>query len=158
MPLTPQGARIFRVRKTCLKMLDKRGYVIPDEALDMTAEEFCEQHGENPTRDQMTILAEKMDSPEELIFVFFPQDEKKIGVPVIKDYMRKMEESKVTRAILVVRDDITPFAKSALKEVAAKLRIEYFKEAELLVDITEHNFVPKHEVLTPQQKSELLQR
>ena len=37
-------------------------------------------------------------------------------------------------------------------------RIEYFREAELLVDITEHKLVPRHIVLTPQEKDELLLR
>ena len=36
--------------------------------------------------------------------------------------------------------------------------IEHFKEAELLVDITQHQMVPEHQVLTQNEKSELLKR
>lgn len=54
---------------------------------------------------------------------------------------------------------MTPFAKSALKELTSRgFRMEYFKEAELLVDITEHKLVPEHTVLTQPQKDSLLQR
>ena len=34
--LSNEGSRLFRIRKTCLKMLQKRGYVVDEEQLDMT--------------------------------------------------------------------------------------------------------------------------
>lgn len=37
-------------------------------------------------------------------------------------------------------------------------RIEHFKEAELLVDITKHQLVPEHQVLTKNEKMDLLKR
>lgn len=39
-----------------------------------------------------------------------------------------------------------------------QFRIEHFREAELLVDITKHQLVPQHQVLTPNEKSALLKR
>lgn len=39
-----------------------------------------------------------------------------------------------------------------------QVKIEVFKEAELLVDITEHELVPEHVVLTQEQKQEVLSR
>jgi len=71
----------------------------------------------------------------------------------------RMKEANVTRAIIVVKISLTPFAKSAVKEMALKgYRIEYFRDSELLVDITEHKLVPEHILLTNQQKNELLER
>jgi DNA-directed RNA polymerase I, II, and III subunit RPABC1 len=69
-----------------------------------------------------------------------------------------MREENVANAILVLRVDITPFAKQAVQEMSDSFRIEHFKEAELLVDITEHTLVPDHQVLTPNEKQELLKR
>ena len=37
-------------------------------------------------------------------------------------------------------------------------KMEYFRDSELLVDITEHRLVPKHELLSEQEKKELLMR
>mmetsp|Transcript_14197 Transcript_14197/g.32867 ORF Transcript_14197/g.32867 Transcript_14197/m.32867 type:complete len:118 (-) Transcript_14197:78-431(-) len=69
-----------------------------------------------------------------------------------------MKSESVSNAIMVLRVDITPFAKQAVQEMSDSFRIEHFKEAELLVDITQHQLVPEHQVLTPNEKSELLKR
>ena len=70
-----------------------------------------------------------------------------------------MKEANVLRAIIVVKINLTPFAKSAVKEMALRgYRMEYFRDSELSVDITEHKLVPEHVVLTNQQKNELLAR
>ena len=42
--------------------------------------------------------------------------------------------------------------------VEESFKIEHFKESELLVDITEHELVPKHVVLQNAEKLELLAR
>jgi hypothetical protein len=58
-----------------------------------------------------------------------------------------MKEENVMRAIIVTKGGMTPFAKSAVKEMSVRgYRVEYFKDAELLVDITEHKLVPEHVV------------
>jgi DNA-directed RNA polymerase I, II, and III subunit RPABC1 len=55
-----------------------------------------------------------------------------------------MKDENVSNAILVLRGDITPFAKQAVLEMSDSFRIEHFKEAELLVDITEHTLVSRN--------------
>lgn len=42
--------------------------------------------------------------------------------------------------------------------MAATYRLEEFSESDLLVNITHHTLVPKHEVLTPEEKKLLLQK
>ena len=155
--LSAEGSRLFRIRKTCLKMLQKRGYVVDEEQLDMTKETFIQTWGENPTRDAMTILAEKSDNETDQIFVFFPEDEK-VGVKPIKTYCDRMKEEGVHQAIIVVKQNITPFAKTALAEVGHTYKIMHFRDSELLVDITEPRLVPQHEPLTDEAKKTLLQR
>lgn len=103
------------------------------------------------------MIQEKADDETNQLFVFFPEDEK-VGVKPIKVYTDRMREENVANAILVLKVDITPFARQAVQEMGDSFRIEHFKEAELLVDITEHTLVPEHQVLTPNEKQELLKR
>lgn len=156
--MSPEASKMFRIRKTCLSMLKKRGYIIPEASLNMSTDDFLTQFSETPSRGSLTVLAEKIDDPTDRIFVFFPDDEK-VGVKPIKTYCETMSRENVKNAILVVRVNLTPFAKTAVKEMTLRgYRVEYFKDAELLVDITEHKLVPEHIVLTNQQKRELLER
>ena len=62
------------------------------------------------------------------------------------------------RAIIVVQAGMTPSAKQSLVDMAPKYILEQFLESELLINITEHELVPEHIVLTPDEKEELLTR
>jgi len=148
---------LFRVRRTTIKMLKQRGFLVADEDLRNTFDDFKERFGDPVVRDVLTILVQKVDDPSDQLLVFFPEDEK-VGVKPIRTYMDRLKEEGIRRAIVVVIKDITPFAKQALEEMAPKFIVEHFSEAELLIDITEHELVPEHEVLTFDEKAALLKR
>jgi len=153
---------LWRVRKTVHAMLLERGYVLTQKDLSMTLDEFKAEKGENPVRESLTILASKKDNPADQIFVFWANDEK-LGVAPVKNYVTRMDKEDISRAILILRRGITTFAKRILLEMAhpadpTKPRrvVELFEELELLVNITEHIFVPKHQLLTDEEKKTLL--
>lgn len=129
-------------RKVILKMLIIRGYQIedPDEFISSTDEEF---------------LTHKIDDEDSKIFVFFPKISAKVGVFTIRQYIKEMQDNEVNQAIVIVKDAITAFAKQVFIE-AKPLIIECFKENELLVDKLDHVLVPKHELITEDEKKELL--
>lgn len=129
-------------RKVILNMLMIRGYLIedPDEFLNSQEEEF---------------LTYKITDENCKIFVFFPKMNAKVGVFTIRQYIKEMQDNKVDQAIIVVKDAVTAFAKQEFIE-AKPLVIECFKENELLVDKLEHVLVPKHELISEDEKKELL--
>lgn len=156
--LSEDTSKLFRVRKTCLKMLLKRGYIVDENEINMSTEDFRVKFGDEPSRDSLTILVEKTDDASDQLFVFFPAEDR-VGVKTLKTYCTRMKEESVFRGIVVVKETLTGSAKQAVKEMTFHgYRMEYFRDAELLVDITEHRLVPEHVVLTPQQKQELLER
>uniref|UniRef100_A0A915KAK3 RNA polymerase subunit H/Rpb5 C-terminal domain-containing protein n=2 Tax=Romanomermis culicivorax TaxID=13658 RepID=A0A915KAK3_ROMCU len=69
-----------------------------------------------------------------------------------------MQEENISRAIVVVSEGMTPSAKQALQDLAPKYILEQFLEAELMINITEHDLVPEHVVMTNDEKAELLAR
>lgn len=46
----------------------------------------------------------------------------------------------------------------AMLELAPEYSLEYFKESDLLVNITRHFLVPKHAIMTPEEKAALLKK
>lgn len=53
-------------------------------------------------------------------------------------YCQRMQEENITRAIIVVQQGMTPSAKQSLVDMAPKYMLEQFMEAELMINITEH--------------------
>jgi len=104
----------------------------------------------------------KKDSSE-LISVFFTKDDgKPVGVKTIEEYYktRMTKEQGVSRAILILSSrGITPFAKACIAKMHSKnLIMEQFTEEEMLVNITKHNLVPKHIILSQDEKEAVLQK
>ena len=139
-----------------------RGYLVTQDELDQTLEQFKAQFGDKPgerriSRQDLIVLVAHNDDPTDQMFVFFP-DDPKIGIKTVKNYCQRMQEENISRAIIVVQTGMTPSAKQALQDMAPKYILEQFLESELLINITEHELVPEHVVLTPEEKTELLQR
>ncbi|XP_015792293.1 DNA-directed RNA polymerases I, II, and III subunit RPABC1 [Tetranychus urticae] len=152
--------KLWRIRKTIMQLCHDRGYLVTQDELDQTLEQFKEQFGDkpserHPSRSDLIVLVAHNDDPTDQMFVFFP-DEPKIGIKTVKNYCQRMQEENISRALIVVQMGMTPSAKQALVDMAPKYILEQFLESELLINITEHELVPEHVVLTPEEKSELL--
>ena len=154
--------RLWRIRKTIMQMCHDRGYLVTQDELDQTIEQFIEQFGDRPSegrpsRGDISVLVAHNDDPTDQMFVFFPEEEK-VGIKTIKQYCTRMQEENISRAIIVVQLGMTPSAKQALVDMAPKYQLEQFLESELLVNVTAHVLVPEHVVLTVSEKAELLAR
>jgi len=154
--------KLWRIRKTIMQLCHDRGYLVTQDELDQSLDQFINQFGDKPSekhpaRSDLIVLVAHNDDPTDQMFVFFP-DEPKIGIKTVKNYCQRMQEENISRAIIVVQGGMTPSAKQALSDMAPKYILEQFLEAELLINITEHELVPEHVVLTPEEKTELLTR
>ncbi|KAL9238348.1 hypothetical protein vseg_012781 [Gypsophila vaccaria] len=149
--------RLYRIQRTIMQMLNDRAYIVSDYELNMTKHQFVEKYGDYLKRDALSIQKTRRNDSSDQIFVFYPE-EAKVGVKTIKNYTNIMKNENVTRAILVVQTNLTPFAKTCISEIASKFHVEVFQEAELLVNIKEHVLVPEHQLLSDEEKKTLLQR
>ncbi|OUM61672.1 hypothetical protein PIROE2DRAFT_62357 [Piromyces sp. E2] len=69
-----------------------------------------------------------------------------------------MSSQEVLKGIIVYQKNLTPSAQKVITQMAPKYLIEIFSDSELLVNITRHSLVPKHVVLTNDEKKMLLER
>uniref|UniRef100_A0A803WDM7 DNA-directed RNA polymerases I, II, and III subunit RPABC1 n=1 Tax=Ficedula albicollis TaxID=59894 RepID=A0A803WDM7_FICAL len=124
------------------RLCHDRGYLVTQDELDQTLEEFKAQFGDKPSegrprRTDLTVLVAHNDDPTDQMFVFFPE-EPKVGIKTIKMYCQRMQEENITRALIVVQQGMTPSAKQSLVDMAPKYILEQFLQQELLINITEH--------------------
>jgi DNA-directed RNA polymerase I, II, and III subunit RPABC1 len=127
------------VRKTCIEMLQQRGYLIEqddDEALI-------------GTKDKQRII------------VFF-NESTKLDVERVKEYIDLMYQSDIHHAVVVMQETVTPVAKKVVEELPQSNEhlgyiIELFEAKSLRYNITKHRLVPRHTVLGKSESSSFRQ-
>jgi len=159
--------KMSKVWHTVLSMLVDRGYHIPVEKLSLSLEAFRDQFAEadesgkrsQVDEDKLCIVARKANDPTQSIMVFFFRG-MKMGVDTLEDYSKRVEKANCHSVIIVLYHSMTSQCHTKIREIELKLmcRIETFTESELVVDITKHVLVPKHIVLSEQEKREVLKR
>ncbi|CUT99335.1 dna directed rna polymerases i ii and iii [Echinococcus multilocularis] len=148
--------KLWRIKKTILQMCHDRGYLVMQKELDQTLDEFKEAVGDPPSRKDLLMVVNHEEDPADMLYVFFPEEDK-VNMKTIRAYIDQMQQDHTYKAILVLQDGgLTPAAKTAIAEMSHKYTLESFYENELMVNITEHQLVPKHSVLTNEEKKELL--
>jgi DNA-directed RNA polymerase I, II, and III subunit RPABC1 len=151
--------RIWRIHKTVHKMAKDRGYSVPENEYTISLDDFKQRHGNTDISRASLVYQfnkEDQEADDPKLAVFFTE-ETSIGVKTIRQFVQLMSDKQVLRAIIIIRQAITSAASKVMQNLP-KLKFECFYENELLVNITEHQLVPKHELLTPAEKKELLQK
>jgi len=178
---TRETIRLWRVYKTVRQMCQDRGYEILDEEIDISLDDFKNRHtreGGEPSRDGMAfVLNPSADmikkltpppkrgstTPAELpfgsVYVSF-NGEANLGIKPVKQFVHDtVGERKCHSGILITA---VPPTAASMKICATfdpkKCSIEIFQEAELVVNITRHELVPKHILLSHEEKATLLER
>ncbi|CAG8447805.1 5669_t:CDS:2 [Dentiscutata erythropus] len=153
--------RMFRIYRTTHEMLKDRGYVVP-EGFD-TYNYFhrhCVRDGEL-VKELMMFQVQKEHYPGDRILVLFP-DNKTIGINYMKDVCVRLRDLQIGKAIIVYPGTFTIQANKAVQSMNSTeeslYKVELFSERELVVNITHHEFVPKHIVLSAEEKRALLRK
>ena len=91
------------------------------------------------------------------IYVEFCADMSGVGTKQVRAFNHFVDEQNYHTGIFITQTPISPSAVRLLGSIPGR-HGEHFQEQDLLVNITRHELVPKHVLLSPEEKARLLQR
>jgi len=182
-----EAVRLWRVWKTARQMCQDRGYEILDDEINVSFDDWAHGDGQRPgfvdpttgapLRDLLTFtlrptadMIEKLREPKtarnpdppsscgEVVVMF--NGEPNLGVKPIKGFIQEVVNKRnAFSGILITTAAPTPTSLKLTGTLNPKDNIvEIFQESELVVNITLHELVPKHQLLSNEEKAELLKR
>ncbi|CEI40263.1 hypothetical protein FVEN_g1804 [Fusarium venenatum] len=170
--------RLWRAWRTVHEMVADREYELAEEevkiSLDRFRDEYCNPDG-SINRNKLsfsarpsTAMIRKFTPPVTAanpdpvadcgpIWIEFLAD-KTFGVNQIRAFAAYVINNHYKTGIMVTHVPLSPAARRSLAGVEALAKIECFLEDDLLVNITHHELVPKHVLLSREEKIALLKR
>jgi len=158
-------------------MVYDRGYELAEEEVKISFETFKDRFGDyndgsidrkkmhfsaRPSQemiDKYSTPGAAADKKPEVgtIWVEFLADTN-VGIKQMRTFAQTLSEQRHHTGILVTNVSITPAAMKIIPAVSNECRIECFMEQDLLVNITHHELVPKHVLLSKEERARLLDR
>jgi DNA-directed RNA polymerase I, II, and III subunit RPABC1 len=145
----------FRIYRTINQMMRDRGYIVDPDNLDLQIEKFKLIFANDPRN--LNEVFQNAEG-ERIMACFDPID--RLDTKTVQSLVKKMEDSAVPRMVLVGNNGIaTPSGLRVLESYKSLGSwIEFFEFDEVVINITEHELVPKHEPLSEKEKAEVLSR
>lgn len=144
----------FNIRKTTLEMIQDRGFKVSDEDLMLTYQDFSNRLEEN----QINIVALHQASNSKGIYIHYILETKtfsKKDLLNLKLYMDENYPTKEMTVIIITQDKPTPQIAKELLNDEFKL-YEVFLTKMLMFNITHHEIVPKHIILTEDEAKKVI--
>ncbi|KAK7023786.1 Zn(2)-C6 fungal-type domain-containing protein [Favolaschia claudopus] len=155
-----ETAKLWKVNRTIHELVKDRGFQVSDDEISMDLGTFRQNFassGGSVDRNQLNFYTNSRVNPSDQIFVFF-SEERNVGVKTMRKLLSILEEKAIQRGIIVFPLTMTSSARKVITAMAAQYRLEEFSESDLLVNIVHHTLVPRHEVLSPEDKKILLEK
>ncbi|KAJ0448945.1 putative DNA-directed RNA polymerase [Helianthus annuus] len=151
---SPASHRYFLARRTVCEMLRDRGCVIDDSELTRSLSEFRSVFGDQPDPETLRICAPLVSKPFKKVLVVFcgPEEINKAKAKFI--LLNIPNKESLHRIIIVLGGKMNHFARAEFE--LCEVKVEVFPITELIVNITKHVTMPKHEILTAEEKEQLL--
>lgn len=149
---------IFSAFQTMLEMLEDREYYISNEIKIIKKEEIRLKYF-NESKNGFNMLFSKISTKEKLL-MSFKFDESILKKEDLSNYTKKMKEDDIRRGIIIGFDNISIIVKKCLREINSKTRytLEYFKIQDLEFNITKNEIIPKHFLVSQNEKKIVLKK
>ena len=145
----------FRVRKTSMEMLEDRGYQISEEDQNINYEDFTGRLEENAIQ----LIATSRENPLKIAYVTFILEARSFSKKDLVALKATMDEKYPTNevTVIIVQDKQTPQIAKELQNDEYKL-YEIFSMKNLMFNITHHEIVSKHILLTQEEADLILKQ
>ena len=157
--LSPEEqSRLYKVWKTLNEMMEDRGYEKNKNA-NMNKEEFIQEFSKQAKLNGVFIKIDP-NNPDNVFRTYYEYNpDPKLNMDTIKNLVEFMKSfNKINSGILISAGKLTQQAKLRIMEINTHIPVETFSIGELVVNITKHVLVPKHILLKPEEKDQLLKR
>ena len=145
---------LYKVRQTILEMINDRGITIP-ESENISFEEFEIKY--NNKNLDIYINDELINKK---IYVYFHNEIKNYSKSDLKNIMQKIsnqyEDSNIGLILLLRDKENSAITKELNKDLYKN--VEIFLRKNMIFNITKHDYVPKHILLTKEEEKELLEK
>ncbi|CAK8564610.1 unnamed protein product [Lathyrus sativus] len=151
-----ESIRYFECRRTLMEVLRDRGYNVSESDLTLTLPEFRSKFGQYPKPEALGVIVSHRSNPSNKVQVIFR------GTDIIKKkalmeiYSQIVHLENLSRLILVVQSKMTAYARKDLE--ICQYNVEIIQLNDLVVNVTKHVLQPKYEILTADEKQELLKK
>lgn len=141
--------------RNALIMLKNRNYTFDVEAEKVTEDDLLHWIKESGEHHQLCVRTNEDGSTQKMLM--YCTAEPKVGIKTVRKLHAALKSSDISKALIIYKQSITPFAKQAIKQLTQdNIAIETFQIIELSIDIIQHKYVPKHTVLSQQEKQKVL--
>jgi DNA-directed RNA polymerase I, II, and III subunit RPABC1 len=106
-PNDQEKTNIYKVRKTVLQMLKDRGYIVSENDLLESLEDY---KNKGKTSKDLTLIVSKRDDSADQLYVEYSENAK-LGVVDISNFAETLHKEGVKTGIIINRGAITPLAK-----------------------------------------------
>lgn len=134
-----------KIYQNTIDMLKARKYLMKEyfkngKQIKISEDYLIEKYKENNCK-----LIINKNADEKLSLYFYNS---KIGINELKELFQLLQEENVKHLILITKHKLTSYAKKEMKILGKNMEKELFYFNEMIFNITKHELVPKHELLT----------
>lgn len=158
-----QRSRLFRVMQTVDEMCADRRMPIPKGWAPRNMDDFVSRYctEETVNRDAMAAAAyaeyheDEAQNGNICMLVYFNGSDS-MTAQEVKNYVAEASNNGIARVLIVHKEKLSATARAAVVALTGSLRIECMEEERLVVNVTRHELVPRHEHLRPNELKDML--
>ncbi|KAI5185725.1 DNA-directed RNA polymerases I, II, and III subunit RPABC1 [Nematocida homosporus] len=150
--------QLWLCQKTIYQMMKDRGHIVADSDLEMGLEEFKNAYPSlvmTGNKHALSMLFQHSTQPGKQLFVFFP-DSAYFKAKDVKVYISTLGKQNIHNGIIVCKDTLKAHSLKALDEARKEYNLELFYIRELLFNVSRHQDVPQHILLSEEEKQVVL--